>query len=57
MADRQGFRKSGLASARPRRYASVTVLRKDSAMVAIAIIFGFLAVIAAINFFEFGRID
>ena len=32
-------------------------MRKDSAMVAIAIIFGFLAVIAAINFFEFGRID
>jgi len=26
-------------------------------MVAIAVIFGFLAIVAAINFFEFGRID
>ena len=29
----------------------------ESPMIALAVIFGFIAILAAINFFEFGRVD
>ncbi|MET4682403.1 hypothetical protein ABIE19_000312 [Brevundimonas faecalis] len=32
-------------------------MHRSFAMLAIAIIFAFIAVIAAVNFYEFGRID
>lgn len=39
------------------RSASIEASKGEFQMLAIAIIFGFIAVIAAVNFYEFGSID
>lgn len=57
MSDAAGLRKAGLAPMRPARYLLLQDSGARTVMVAIGIIFGFLALFGILNLIEFKRFD